>query len=418
MTSLGERVRTSNDRRTIVSLIRGLRSPTGQADPSAIYDQLRALGDVAPAPWGAFLVTGYEACSQVLRDKNWLAVDSEWQARRPDDHRWHDRASSDMNKTLTRLNPPLHRYQRRCLGNLFDRDTMTALTDQVEKDVGSLLDDLGDALAHGETDYADLVAERLPIRTVGGWLGIPEASHDRIVRLAHVQSNAQELLPTPAQLIAAGEASSELWDFFTDLVADRRSHPGDDTISRWIRDLDALEPDRAAVDDMLNALTFFIALASLETTSTFLSGMVWLLAGEPGRWSWLRDHPEHVDRALEEVLRYDPPIRFNTRYAAEDTVLAGVPIPKDGMVHVMYGAANRDPRRNADPHGFDMLRTGSHLSFGAGPHYCMGPALARLEARSLLLGLLRRFPRLRVCAPPVYEPRVAIRRVASFTVSA
>lgn len=417
MTSVGERVDISSDRRAVVSLMRRLRSPEGQANPAGIYDALHAMGDVVPAPWNAYLVTGYEACSQVLRGRNWLALDAAWQERQPENYRWHNRASSDMNKTLTRLNAPDHPLQRRCLGNLFGRDTMNTLTDQVEKDVGRLLDGLSDALAHGEADYADLVGERLPISTVGGWLGIPAESHPKLVRLAHVQAYSQELLPSPVQLADACDASAELWDFFAALVDERRAAPADDTVSHWIRDLDAAEPDREVVDEMLRALTFFIALASLETTATYLSSMVWQLLREPGRWSWLADHPEHIDHALEEVLRYDPPIRFNTRYAQEDIVLAGVPIPKDSMVHVMYGAASHDPRRNEDPHSFDMLRQGSHLSFGAGSHYCMGPALARLEARALLVGLLKRFPGLRVTSPPVYEPRMAIRRVASMGVS-
>ncbi|MEU8837437.1 cytochrome P450, partial [Streptomyces sp900116325] len=197
-----------------------------------------------------------------------------------------------------------------------------------------------------------------------------------------------------------------------------RANPGDDVLSGWIRTWDALQPDRATADETLYRHTMFVTIASLETTATLLSAMVWLLVSDPDRWTWLKQHPEHIDAAVDEVLRYDPPIHINSRVAAEDTVLAGIPIAKDSMVHVMHGAANHDPRRNQDPDAFDILRTGDHLTFGGGVHYCLGAALARLEARTLLTQLLDRFPTLRAVAPPVYASRLVFRRVTSLGVTA
>ncbi|MYR57934.1 cytochrome P450, partial [Streptomyces sp. SID625] len=155
----------------------------------------------------------------------------------------------------------------------------------------------------------------------------------------------------------------------------------------------------------------------LETTATLLSVAVRLLLEEPGRWEWLRERPEHIDDAIDEALRYDPPIHINSRVAGEDTVLAGVPVARDTMVHVLYGAANHDPRRNPDPSVFDILRGGQHLTFGGGAHYCLGAALARLEARTFLRGLLNRFPALKLADGPVYAPRMVFRRVTSLKVT-
>ncbi len=104
--------------------------------------------------------------------------------------------------------------------------------------------------------------------------------------------------------------------------------------------------------------------------------------------------------------------------AGRDTVLSGVSVPKDTMVHVMYGAANHDPRRNQDPRTFEILRGGANLSFGGGMHYCLGSALARLEARTLLGQMLNRFPTLRVVNPPTYAARMVFHRVTSLEIAA
>ncbi|MET8950961.1 cytochrome P450 [Streptomyces sp. NPDC004393] len=378
------------------------------------------MGDVVPAPWGGYFITGFEACSQVLRGRNWLVPDIAWQERQPDPERWQSLATQEMSHVLSRLNAPVHTCQRRALGNLFDRHTLDAMRPDIEEHVDELLDDL-DALLrdHGEADFVAAVSEQLPVRTVGRWLGIPPEDHAHILDITHRQVHAQELLPTKSQLGVSAEATLRLRDYFTGLVRQRRARPGNDVVSGWIRHWDAEMPgDQEAADRLLYYLTMFITIASLETSATLLSVAVRLLLEDPARWDWLRRHPEHIDDAIDEALRYDPPIHLNTRVAADDTVLAGVPIAKDTMVHVLYGAANHDPRRNENPHTFDILRSNrGHLTFGGGAHYCLGAALARLEAQTLLTRLLNRFPTLRLTAGPSYAPRMVFRRVTSLKVT-
>jgi cytochrome P450 len=407
------------DRRAVISVIRRLRSPEGQANPLPLWDELRDMGDVVPAPWGGYFLTGFDVCSQVLRERTWLVPDIAWQERQPDVERWHAPATREMSHTLSRLNAPAHTCQRRALGNLFDRHTLLALRPDVEDHVRGLLDGLEERLrTHGSADFAALVGELLPMRTVGHWLGIPEEHHAGVLSFTHRQVHAQELLPTKSELAISAAATLEMRAFFTDFVRERRAHLGDDVVSGWIRHWDAQFPgDREAADRVLYHLVMFITIASLETTATLLSVAVWLLLQNPGRRDWLRAHPEHIDDAIDEALRYDPPIHLNSRIAAADTTLAGVPIARDTMVHVLYGAANHDPRRNEDPHTFDMLRKGSHLTFGGGAHYCLGAALARLEARTLLTRLLERFPALELGGDPTYAPRMVFRRITSLEVT-
>ncbi|MFF2655491.1 cytochrome P450 [Streptomyces sp. NPDC058045] len=407
------------DRRAVISVLKRLRLPEGQSDPFPLYDELRAMGDVVPAPWGGYFVTGYDLCDEVLRGRNWLVPDVAWQQRQPDPGRWQSPATSEMSTKLSRLNSPHHTAHRRSLGNPFDRRTLTAMGPQVESHVERLLGDLEQSLdLHGTADLATTVSERLPLATIGSWLAIPESDHPHLLDITHRQVFAQELLPSKDQLQVSAGATLQLRAYFTDLVRRRRARPGTDLVSDLIRYWDAQHPDdRATADEIVYDLTMFLTIASLETTATLLSVAVWLLLAEPGRWQWLRDNPEHIGDAVEEALRYDPPVHLNSRVAAEDTELAGVPIARDAMVHVMYGAANHDPRRNPDPHRYDILRHGSHLAFGGGAHYCMGAGLARLEARTLLTRLLERLPGLRLDAPPAYAPRMVFRRVTSLKVT-
>ncbi|MFD3456180.1 cytochrome P450 [Streptomyces sp. NPDC058691] len=420
MTAVGDMSGTVIDRRAVISVLRRLRTAQGQADPFPLYEELRTMGDVVPAPWGGYFITGYDACDQVLRGRNWIVPDFAWQERQRDTERWHAPATQEMSRTLSRLNAPAHTCQRRSLGNPFDRATVADMRPEVERHVARLLDSLEDRLlADGAADFVGTVSEQLPVVTIGRWLDIPATEYARILDFTHRQVHAQELLPTKSELAISEEATADMRAFFTELVNGRRARPGNDVLSGWIRHWDEQLPgDREAADRMIYQLVMFLTIASLETTATLLSVAVWLLLDEPARWQWLRRHPEHVDDAIEEALRYDPPIHLNSRVAADDTVLGGVPIAKDTMVHVMYGAANHDPRRNADPHVYDILRKGTHLTFGGGAHYCLGAALARLEARTLLTALLKRFPTLRLASAPSYAPRMVFRRVTSMKVTA
>jgi cytochrome P450 len=420
VTAVGDIRGTTTDRRAVISLLRRLRSPEGQADPLPIWEELRSMGDVVRAPWGGYFVTGFEACSQVLRGRNWLVPDFAWQERQPDTERWQALATREMTRTLPRLNAPTHTCQRRALGNPFDRTTLEAMRPHVAALAAELLDDLEDRLRiDGEADFVRVVGERLPMQTVGQWLDIAPEHHAHILDFTHRQVYAQELLPTKSELAISAQATLEMRDFFTDLVRQRRARPGNDVLTGWIHHWDAQYPDdREAADQVIYDLTMFITIASLETTAVLLSNAVWFLTQEPSRAAWLRAHPEYIDDAIEETLRYDPPVVVNSRIAADDTVLAGVPIARDTTVHVLYGSAAHDPRRNELPHVFDIRRNGGHLTFGGGAHYCLGAALARLEARELLAQVLERFPTLRPAAPPAYDTsRVVFRRITSLKVT-
>lgn len=321
-----------------------------------------------------------------------------------------------MGGTLPMLNPLHHTRVRRSVGNVFDRNSLAAMRSSVEQTTSRLLDRLEEELADGPADFCALVSEELPVITIGEWLQIPPADYALLRSLTHDQVYTQELFPTPSQLALSDRSAGQLRLYFTGLVNERRRNPGNDPVSSWLRVWDAQEPDREAADEAVFSLALFMVLAALETTSHVLSSMVRLLLEHPRQLNWLRIHPEQIPDAIDEVLRYDAPIHMISRVASEDTELAGVTVRKNEMVQLMVGAAHHDPAHFASPEDFDISRRASHLSFGGGIHFCLGNALARMEADCLLTALLDRLPGLRIGAPPVWEPRVAFRRLIALPV--
>ncbi len=405
-----------HDRRASASLFSRLRTAGGQADPFPIYQELLSRGEVIPAPWGGSVVTGFDVCDQVLRSRDWLEPDKRWRDRQGPGTRWNASSSQEMSNTLAALNPPDHTRVRRAAGT-FDRSTVERISRTVDATTDRLLDTLAERLRDGEADFAALVGEELPVATIGDWLGLPAADWPRLRELTHDQVFTQELLPSASQLAASDAATAELRTYFMALVSDRRAHPGEDPVSRWIQTWDSLEADRDKANEAVYFLVLFVLLAALETTSQLLTTMALLLVERPERWYQVAADPDLVPAFVEETLRYDPPTHVISRVAAEDCVLSGMDIRRDEMVHLMVGAAHRDPARHGEPDLFDPLRKPAHLAFSGGIHYCLGAPLARLEAQILLRKLIRRLPRLTLVRRPSMAPRVAFRRLLNLDVA-
>jgi pimeloyl-[acyl-carrier protein] synthase len=197
--------------------------------------------------------------------------------------------------------------------------------------------------------------------------------------------------------------------YFRDLVAQRRAVPTDDLISDLIAARDGT--DRLSEDELLAtcALLFF---AGHETTVNLIGNGMLALLRNPDQLQLLCTQPELIDNAVEELLRYDSPVQRTFRLAAEDVQFGNQRIRAGEQVMVMLGAANRDPRRFADPDRLDLLRVDAaqHLSFGGGMHYCVGAPLARMEAQVALTTLLQRLPGLRLRdEAPAWRPGLIFR---------
>ncbi|WP_406841910.1 cytochrome P450 (plasmid) [Streptomyces sp. AHU1] len=409
-------ITATTDRRTAVSLFSRLRTAEGQKDPFPIYTELRSRGGVVPAPWGGFLVTHYDLCDRILRSNKWLEPDTRWREKQGLRTRWSAPSAREISRTLPALNPPEHTRVRRAAGG-FDRSTVQQIGQRVERIVETLLISLTRQVHEGEVDFAALISEELPVATVGDWLALPPADWPRLRELTHEQVFTQELLPSASQLARSDLAMVELRNYFVELVRERRRHLREDPVSRWITAWDAMEPDQDKADEAVYFLALFVLLAALETTSTLLSTVTLQLIENPDHWNLLITRPNLVPAFVEESLRFDPPSHVISRVAANDCTLDGVDVRADDMVHLMIGAAHRDPARHANPDRFDPHRKPGHLAFSGGLHYCLGAPLARLEAQTLLRQLVRRLPRLTLVRRPVMAPRVAFRRLLNLDVA-
>ena len=246
----------------------------------------------------------------------------------------------------------------------------------------------------------DRFAFQLPVTVICELLGIPAADRDRFRPLAAALTAALELageVDGPAD-----QAARELGRYFTPLISERRRAPGDDLVSALVAARDA--DDGRLTDEELLANLILLLVAGFETTTDLLGNGIAILLDRPELATALRSGRITTAGFVEEVLRFESPVQVTTRVAHADGLVAeDVPIPRGSDVMLLLGAANRDPARYPHPDRFDPVRADIRpLSFGAGPHICIGNNLARLEAAVALPRLVDRFPRL--SADPGRQP--------------
>jgi cytochrome P450 len=228
-------------------------------------------------------------------------------------------------------------------------------------------------------------------------LGLPEADWPRFVRLS------TELIAVMRNWDRALAASRELRGYFADIITERRRNTRDDLVSQLVR---AEVDGHQLSDDEIYPFLLLLLPAGAETTYRSSSNLLFGLLTHPDQLDAVRADRSLVPQAIEEALRWETPLLTVARVATEDVELGGVKIPEGGFVAVSLGAANRDPGRYSDPDAFDIFRDAKqHISFGDGPHRCLGMHLARLETSVLLNAVLDRLPNLRL-DPAAEDPHI------------
>ncbi len=297
--------------------------------------------------------------------------------------------------SLLALDAPEHTRMRKQVAKAFTARSVSGLEAKVATIAEGLLDELS-----GEDGF-DLVstyAARLPVAVIADLLGVREA--DRGPLLAWGNEAATLLDPGLSwrQFSRARHAVQAMHRWFEAHVDRLRTDPGDDLLSRLAT---AQGPDRLDAGE-LRAVGLLVLGAGFETTVSLLSNAVVQLDAHPDQLKLLRHEPERWPNAVEEVLRYDSPVQLTAREAYVDTEVAGAPMSAGEAVLVFLGGANRDPAVFDDAQTFDVTRANAHehLAFSAGPHFCLGASLARLEGAVALRLLYERFPDLRLAGEP------------------
>jgi cytochrome P450 len=283
--------------------------------------------------------------------------------------------------------PPLHDLHRRLLSRVFTPRRMLAVESLVREFCSGELDPL---IGSGGFDFIADLGAMMPMRTIGYLLGIPE-DHQASIRDRNSAFNDTAKRREP------GEVSQKIFEetilMFAEFIEWRADHPSDDLMTELLAaEID--EPDgtrRPLSRTEVLSYTAMIAGAGNETTTRLIGFMGQLLSDHPDQRRELADDPSLIPGAVEETLRYEPPSPVQARYVAHDAEHYGRVVPEGSFMLLLNASANRDEHQFPDPDRFDIHRRGSHLSFGQGLHFCLGSALARLEARVAFEEVLKRW---------------------------
>lgn len=293
------------------------------------------------------------------------------------------------------LDAPEHDRLRRLVNRAFTPRAVDALTPHIEEIADRLLDEVA---GQDEIDFMEALAIPLPVIVISEMLGVDPEDRAQFKQWSLTMVNS-DLRPDDHDRIRRGRAArAAMRAYFDRVVAERREAPGDDLISALVLAED--EGDRLTHDETLTMLGLLLNAGNLTTTDLLGNGLLALLS-HPGQVEALRERPELMGNAVEEMLRYTPPVLGTGRITAHAQEVAGCPVGEHISITGSVIAANRDPEVIEDPERFDVTRDEiRYLSFGGGIHFCLGANLARNEARVALERLFARYQDIRLAIDP------------------
>ena len=365
----------------------------GREEALAVIAGAREQHWLARTPMG-FTISRQEDCVSLLRDRrfhNALSLLRQMNGMEPVEDR--------RRPSILAMEGDDHARLRRLVAPAFTPAAADRLRPFMREVVGGLVDVFADS---GHCELVRDVCEPYPIPIICELLGAPKGDWRQFSAWATdifriFNQNLAEDLP----LIEAANASLE--SYLADLIAVRRTTPGDDLLSVLI----AIEESRDRLsNEELVSLAVAVLMAGTDTTRNQLACALALFAEYPDQWSLLGARPELAQRAVEEAMRYLGAVRGTIRVTPEDVVFRDVLFPKGTLVSVSLAGANRDPGTYGEPDTFDITRerTTQQMTFGSGIHHCMGAALARAELQEALILLSHRMPDLAVDGHVEWKP--------------
>jgi unspecific monooxygenase len=305
---------------------------------------------------------------------------------------------------LLNLEPPVHTRLRRLVLEAFTPRAVDALRAGIEARAEALLAPGRD---RGRIDIVDY-GQQFSLGIICDLIGVAPGDRDTIKRLSDDTVSMYEPGVDEAQRAVANRAAGDFRRYLLDVVRDRRARPAADLMTALI---DATIDGERLDDDQVVSTAMVLLMAGHEATVNATANGVAALAAHPAEWRRIRHGEVTVRRAIEEILRWDPPLQWFERWVLDDGVeLGGATLGRGSRVALVIGAANRDPRRFPDPDRFDVGREDTgHITFGGGIHFCIGAPLARMELEVTLGELARTEAELELVAPPVRRPTFQFR---------
>lgn len=373
-------------------LVRSWLRTTDPGRVGAVYAGLRGVGPLVRAPWGALLVPGYQDVRQALVDPALVMLDASWRdARTPGWRR--SAATTALCGSLLMQNPPEHPVNRRPLVAALTARSVALMGDPIREQVSAAVEEFARMLRRdGTADLIGDLCKRLPAEVLCRLTGLPERDATRLAELATVISTGGEIRRPIEELGVADRSAEELLCYLGRFTAQR------DASARPALELGP------GIAPFTNGQLFVMTVAGLFTTTHLLGNICDRLLGMTPDGQRKATAPEHRQALIEETLRWDPPVKLATRRAERPTVLGGLEVPAGTVLHLMVGAAHRDPAGypDSEPDVFEPDRDHRPgFPFGQGGHFCPGAALARAQAEAFLEGFAEHLPAVRRAGPVV-----------------
>lgn len=407
-----------------------LLTNSGRKDPYPLYERMLAEAPISDGPNGMVVLAGHADCARLLRDRrlsNDYTLGARYQQLMDASALSPEEVTQVDQRWLVFRDPPDQTRVRRLVAKSLVPRFIDALRPRVQELVDEVLEDAVDT--DGNLDFVDDFAFALPMRVITELLGVPQEDcallHDwcRTISFSQLTDvveqrgafDPNEILPAEEQQ-ALAEAQEGFNAYLDALIDQRRAQPGDDMLSQLITN--RLRSDELSTPEVRGLCQLLLGAGGVDTTSNMIaSGMLSLLRN-PTEFDRLREDLSMVDTAVEEILRYEPPVQFVQRFALEDLDVAGRTLRAGRSVILLFAAANRDPKRFIEPQRFDVGRTPNpHLSFGASIHVCSGARLARVIGQVAFARLAERLvmPELLDDTPP-YKRAMSLRSLKSLPI--
>ena len=380
------------------------------ADPYPTYRKLRERDPYHESRLtGMLIVSRYEDVDAILRDhRRFRNSDRDWER----DSLVNTSIRRELTPSLLSLDPPDHTRLRGLVNRAFTPRVMARMEDHVRATAHALLDEVGDS---NEFDLMSNLATLLPMVVIAEMIGVPTNDRERFKTWSDRFARVLEPNLTAEEGRLVLETADEFERYFAPTIEERRREPREDLVSRLAQ---AEEDGQKLTNEETQVTLRLLLVAGNETTTNLIGNGLRALLQHPEQLQLLREQPELIPNAIEELLRYDAPVQLDGRYLAEDVEIGGKIAKKNSRIGLTIGGANRDPEQFSDPDRLDVTREETvNISFGRGIHHCLGAPLARLEGRIAFEVLLERFDEIEFGSQePVYKPNIVLRGLRQFPI--
>ena len=395
--------------------------PAFRQDPYPVYSRLVREDPVHITPFGVKAFSRLTDCTAILRDhKRFSSDDRNAGGVAPERNSGTDSIVSEEDRPFLFMDPPDHTRLRRLVNLAFTPRALESMRPRIQH----LVDELVDAVeGKGEMDAIADLAYPLPVSVICEMLGVPREDEPQFRVWSRILAGSLDPEVTvPVELQKEREqAVFDSREYFRQLIAKRGDERPPDILSALLTAEE--EGDKLSERELLSTCTI-ILIAGHETTVNLIGNGVLQLLRHPDQLAKFQERPgELAPHAVEEVLRFDPPVQFDARTCIRQAEVGGVTINPGEFVMMLLGAANRDPEQFEDPDTFDITRGESdsaadrHLAFGFGIHFCLGQPLARVEGEIALRSFVQRFPNARLLDErPQYRAQITLRGLENLRV--